>query len=157
MLLRQHRRQRDDLSAPNLRGVLEGHIQFPNVRGIRQCLNFRRDPVRTFVESPHLMSDPQWRAGYALLKQYNLSFDLQLYYTQMEEATALGCDFPGTAVVLNHTGMPVDRVPGKVEAWRKSMTLLASAPNVFCKISGLGMGEMKVDYRQYPPVRFACH
>ncbi|MFM0140085.1 amidohydrolase family protein [Caballeronia grimmiae] len=132
-----------DLSAPNLQEVLEGHLQFPNVRGIRQCLNFHRDPVKTFIDSPHLMSDPQWRAGYALLKRYDLSFDLQLYYTQMEEATALARDFPDTAVVLNHTGMPVDRLPEEVEAWKKSMTLLASAPNVFCKISGLGMGDWK--------------
>ncbi|MFM0196129.1 amidohydrolase family protein [Paraburkholderia strydomiana] len=105
--------------------------------------NFHRDPVKTFIDSPHLMSDPQWRAGYALLKQYNLSFDPQLYYTQMEEATALACDFPDTAVVLNHTGMEVDRLPEEVEAWKKSMTLRASAPNVFCKISWLGMGHWK--------------
>jgi predicted TIM-barrel fold metal-dependent hydrolase len=132
-----------DLSSPNLQEVLEGHLQYPNVRGIRQCLNFHRDPVKTFIDSPHLMSDPQWRAGYALLKRYDLSFDLQLYYTQMDEATALAHDFPDTPVVLNHTGMPVDRLPEEVEAWKQSMTLLASAPNVFCKISGLGMGDWK--------------
>jgi predicted TIM-barrel fold metal-dependent hydrolase len=46
-------------------------------------------------------------------------------------------------MVLNHTGMPVDRAPEEIEAWKKSMTLLASADNVFCKISGLGMGDWK--------------
>ncbi|MEC5407626.1 amidohydrolase [Paraburkholderia sp. MPAMCS5] len=132
-----------DLSSPDVQQVLEAHLEFPNVRGIRQCLNFHRDPVKTFIDSPHLMSDPQWRAGYALLKRYDLSFDLQLYYTQMEEATALARYFPDTAVVLNHTGMPVDRLPDEVDAWKESMTLLASAPNVFCKISGLGMGDWK--------------
>jgi predicted TIM-barrel fold metal-dependent hydrolase len=132
-----------DLSSPDLQAVLEAHCAFPNVRGIRQCLNFHRDPVKTFIDSPHLMSDAQWRAGYALLKRYDLSFDLQLYYSQMEEATALAKDFPDTAVVLNHTGMPVDRSPEEIEAWKKSMKLLASAPNVSCKISGLGMGDWK--------------
>ncbi|MGF6977586.1 putative TIM-barrel fold metal-dependent hydrolase [Paraburkholderia sp. JPY465] len=132
-----------DLSSPNLQEVLEAHLQYPNVRGIRQCLNFHSDPVKTFIDSPHLMSDPQWRAGYALLKRYDLSFDLQLYYTQMEEATALARDFPDTPVVLNHTGMPVDRLAEEVHAWKRSMTLLANAPNVFCKISGLGMGDWK--------------
>jgi predicted TIM-barrel fold metal-dependent hydrolase len=132
-----------DLSSPTLQSVMEAHLEFPNVRGIRQCLNFHRDPVKTFIDSPHLMSDSQWRSGYALLKQYDLSFDLQLYYTQMEEATALARAFPDTAIVLNHTGMPVDRHPDEIEAWRKSMKLLASAPNISCKISGLGMGDWK--------------
>ena len=132
-----------DLSSKDVQQVLEAHLEFPNVRGIRQCLNFHRDPVKTFIDRADLMSDAQWRAGYSLLERYGLSFDLQLYYTQMEEATALARDFPDTPVVLNHTGMPVDRSPEEIDAWKKSMTLLATAPNVFCKISGLGMGDWK--------------
>jgi predicted TIM-barrel fold metal-dependent hydrolase len=130
-----------DLSAPDAQAVMEAHREFPNVRGIRQCLNFHRDPVKTFIDNPHLMGDSQWRAGYSLLKRYDLSFDLQLYYTQMEEAAALARSFPDTPIVLNHTGMPVDRLPEEIAAWKKSMKLLASAPNVSCKISGLGMGD----------------
>ncbi len=132
-----------DLAADDVQAVIEAHCQFPNVRGVRQCLNFHRDPVKTFIDHPHLMSDSRWRRGYALLERYNLSFDLQLYYTQMEEAVALARDFPNTSIVLNHTGMPVDRAPDEIEGWKKSMKLLASAPNVSCKISGLGMGDWK--------------
>lgn len=132
-----------DLSSRDVQRVIEAHLEFPNVRGIRQCLNFHRDPVKTFIDNPHLMSDSQWRAGYGLLKRYDLSFDLQLYYTQMEEAVALAKAFPDTPIVLNHTGMPVDRSPAEIDAWRKNMKLLASAPNVSCKISGLGMGDWK--------------
>jgi predicted TIM-barrel fold metal-dependent hydrolase len=132
-----------DLSTPGVQAVIEAHCEFPNTRGIRQCLNFHRDPVKTFIDSPHLMSDSQWRKGYALLKRYDLSFDLQCYYTQMEEAVALAHDFPDTPIVLNHTGMPVDRSPEEIEGWKKGMKLLATAPNLFCKISGLGMGDWK--------------
>ena len=46
-----------DLSSQNVQEILEAHLEFPNVRGIRQCLNFHRDPVKTFIDSPHLMSD----------------------------------------------------------------------------------------------------
>lgn len=130
-----------DLSAPDVQQTIEEHCTFPNVRGIRQCLNFHRDPVKTFVDQPHLMSDAQWQSGYGLLKRYDLSFDLQLYYTQMGEALALATKFPDTPMVLNHTGMPVDRAPEEIAAWKASMKSLASAPNVFCKISGLGMGD----------------
>jgi len=132
-----------DLASKNVQAIIEEHCQYPNVRGIRQCLNYHRDPVKTFIESPHLMSDPQWRRGYGLLKRHGLSFDLQLYYTQMEEALALARDFPDTPMVLNHTGMPVDRAPDEIEGWKTNMKRLASAQNVFCKISGLGMGDWK--------------
>jgi predicted TIM-barrel fold metal-dependent hydrolase len=132
-----------DLASPEVESVIAAHCAFENVRGIRQCLNYHRDPVKTFIDRPHLMRDSQWRRGYGLLRQYGLSFDLQLYYTQMEEATALARDFPDTPIVLNHTGMPVDRERDEVEAWKKAMKMLASAPNVSCKISGLGMGDWK--------------
>lgn len=132
-----------DLASPSVQQTIEEHCAFPNVRGIRQCLNYHHDPVKTFIEHPHLMSDPQWQRGYALLKRYDLSFDLQLYYTQMAEALTLAKTFPDTPMVLNHTGMPVDRGTEEISAWRAGMKLLASAPNVFCKISGLGMGDWK--------------
>jgi predicted TIM-barrel fold metal-dependent hydrolase len=130
-----------DLSAPDVQQTIEEHCAFPNVRGIRQCLNYHRDPVKTFIDQPHLMSEARWQNGYGLLKRYDLSFDLQLYYTQMGEALALAKKFPDTPMVLNHTGMPVDRAPEEIAAWKASMKSLASAPNVFCKISGLGMGD----------------
>lgn len=132
-----------DLASDDVQAVIEAHCEFPNVRGIRQCLNFHRDPVKTFIDHPHLMSDSRWRRGFALLERYGLSFDLQLYYTQMDEAGVLARDFPETSIVLNHTGMPVDRAPEEIEGWKRSMKRLASAPNVSCKISGLGMGDWK--------------
>ena len=67
-----------DLSSPTVQQTIEEHCAFANVRGIRQCLNYHRDPVKTFIEHPHLMSDAQWQRGYGLLKRYDLSFDLQL-------------------------------------------------------------------------------
>jgi len=132
-----------DLASRDVESIIEAHCAFPNVKGIRQCLNFHRDPVKTFIDHPHLMSDSQWRRGYGLLRRYGLSFDLQLYYTQMEEASVLARDFPDTPIVLNHTGMPVDRAPEEIAAWKKAMRTLAGAPNVSCKISGLGMGDWK--------------
>jgi len=130
-----------DLSSPSVEQTIEEHCAFANVRGIRQCLNYHRDPIKTFIDQPHLMSDAQWQLGYSLLKRHDLSFDLQLYYTQMEEALELARKFPDTPMVLNHTGMPVDRGADDIVAWRAGMKTLASAPNVFCKISGLGMGD----------------
>ena len=42
-------------------------------------------------------------------------------------------------MILNHTGMPVDRDAAGLEAWRAGMQALAQQPNVAVKISGLAM------------------
>jgi predicted TIM-barrel fold metal-dependent hydrolase len=41
--------------------------------------------------------------------------------------------------VLNHAGLPGSREPDVLAGWRASMRLLAQAPNVAVKISGLGL------------------
>jgi predicted TIM-barrel fold metal-dependent hydrolase len=86
------------------------------------------------------MREPAWRKGFGLLKRHGLSFDLQIYPSQMEEAAALAREHENTTLIVNHTGMFVDR--GSVagwRAWRDGMRLLAACPNVAVKISGLGM------------------
>jgi predicted TIM-barrel fold metal-dependent hydrolase len=132
-----------DLSQPDVQTVLEGHSQFRNIRGIRHTLNYHPDPIKTYLDRPGVMNETEWRAGYALLRRYGFSFDLQIYYPQMEDAYNLARSFPDTEIILNHTGMPVDRAPEDIEGWRKAMVRLAEAPNVACKISGLGMGDWK--------------
>ena len=46
-------------------------------------------------------------------------------------------------IILNHAGMPVDRDAEALSLWRTGMRALAAEPNVWVKISGLGM----VDWR----------
>ena len=131
-----------NLSMPNVRGILESHLAFANFRGIRQSLNYHPDPVKTYLERPGVSREPDWRRGFALLRDLGLSFDLQIYYPQMDEAYDLARAFPDTQIILNHTGMQVDG-PDHFDAWRRGMQHLASASNVACKISGLGMGDWK--------------
>lgn len=129
-----------NLALPNVREILEGHLAFRNFRGIRQSLNYHPDRAKTYLDRPGVCGEADWRRGFALLRGLGLSFDLQIYYPQMEEAYDLARAFPDTQIILNHTGMQVDG-PEHFEAWRAGMRRLASAPNVACKISGLGMGD----------------
>ena len=128
-----------DLSSCDVERLLAAHVEYPNVRGIRQILNVHRDPLYDYV-GRHYMREPQWRQGFALLRKYGLSFDLQIYPTQMAEAAELAREHPETSIVVNHAGMFVDRstVAGWC-AWRDGMRRLAACPNVSVKISGLGM------------------
>jgi len=128
-----------DLSAPGADALLAEHAQFRNVRGIRQTLNVHPDPYYDYV-GRHFMREPAWRRGFALLARHRLSFDLQIYPPQMPEAAELARMHPQTTIILNHTGMFVDRssVAGW-RAWRDGLRALAQCPNVHAKISGLGM------------------
>ncbi|HZZ13626.1 MAG TPA: amidohydrolase family protein [Paraburkholderia sp.] len=128
-----------DLSADNAPQWLEAHAAFANTRGIRQILNVHDNTLFDYV-GRHYMREPQWREHFALLRRYDLSFDLQLYPSQMEEAAALARAHADTLFIVNHAGMFVDRssVAG-YRAWRDGMRRLAGCRNVAVKISGLAM------------------
>jgi predicted TIM-barrel fold metal-dependent hydrolase len=72
------------------------------------------------------------------------------------EAAQLARDFPETQIILNHTGLPVDRSAAGLAGWRRAMETLAAAPNVALKISGLGQrGEPWTVASNGPVVRDA--
>ena len=134
---------RAELHRPAVEATLASHCRFPNMRGIRHIVNWHPDPAKTYVTKPDFLTDPAWLRGFARLKRYNLSFDLQLYPSQMADAAALAGAHRDTAIIVNHAGMPVDRDPEALSLWRAGMRALGAQPNVSVKISGLGM----VDWR----------
>jgi predicted TIM-barrel fold metal-dependent hydrolase len=118
--------------------VLAGHAQSPLMRGIRHkpaAASDRRDASRG---APGSMDDPRWRAGYALMERYGLSYDLQTPWWHLDAAADLARDFPRTALIINHTGLPADRSADGITGWRNALAKVALQPNVFIKISGLG-------------------
>jgi predicted TIM-barrel fold metal-dependent hydrolase len=140
-----------DLSSDNAQEVLEGHAAFANTRGIRQILNVHAKPLYDYV-GRHYMREPQWRKNFALLKRYSMSFDLQLYPSQMKEAAELAQEHSDTQFIVNHAGMFVDRssVEG-FRAWRDGLRALAACPNVAVKISGLAMFDHKWSVESFRP------
>ncbi len=108
------------------------------VRGIRHKPQAASSPAEARRGAPCSMDDPRWRSGYALLAQHGLSFDLQTPWWHLDAAAELARDFPMTQIVLNHTGLPADRSPEGLAAWRRAMALVADEPNIAVKISGLG-------------------
>lgn len=134
---------RAELHRPDVESTLAAHCRFPNVRGIRHIVNWHPDPANTYVTKPDFLSDSAWLRGFARLKRYDLSFDLHLYPPQMADAAALAAAHGDTSIILNHAGMPVDRDADALSLWRAGMRALAAQPNVWVKISGLGM----VDWR----------
>lgn len=129
-----------DLSKLDAREVLERQIAASDrVRGVRQILNVHADPLFDYV-GRHYMRESTWRTNFALLAEFGLSFDLQIYPDQMPAAALLAAEHPDVTFVINHAGMYVDRASvAGWRAWRDGLRRLASLPNVAIKLSGFGM------------------
>ena len=127
-----------ELEKPTAAALLAGHAAHRNVRGIRQILNWHRDPAKTYTPRD-LLADDSWQRGFALLARHGFSFDLQIYPAQMPAAARLAARHPYTAIILNHTGMPIDKDAAGIDAWRAGMRLLAAQASVSVKVSGLAM------------------
>lgn len=126
----------DRVDAP---GILAAYGADPFVRGIRHKPRAAPRPDAVEAGARGSMGDPVWRQGYRHLGRNGLSFDLQTPWWHLGEARALADDFGDTVIILNHTGLPADRSPEGISAWRSALRLLAGAPNVRIKISGIGM------------------
>ena len=125
------------LERPDVEALLEAHAARPNVRGVRQIVNWHADPAKTYT-TRDLLRDPAWRAGFALLARHGLSFDLQLYPRQMGEAARLAAAHPDVPMIVNHAGMPTDRDAEGLATWAAGLAVLASHPQVAIKISNFG-------------------
>jgi len=84
-----------------------------------------------------LMSDETWRRGYALLAEHGLHFELQTPWWNLHEAVELARDFPETVLVINHSGVLLDREPSTIAGWTAALEAAAVLPNVVIKASGL--------------------
>lgn len=125
----------------NCEEILTQHKQFPLLRGIRSkpvtaSCSEQAETVKGAVGS---MQDEKWLTGFALLEKYQLSWDLRVPFWHLEEAAQVARAFPNTRIVLNHMGFPWDRSEQGLALWRKGMKALAACPNVYVKISELGL------------------
>jgi predicted TIM-barrel fold metal-dependent hydrolase len=98
------------------------------------------------------MGDSKWRAGFARLSEHGFSFDLQTPYWHLAEAADLAGAYPQTPIIVNHTGLPADRSTEGIRAWHHAMTAIAAQPNVFLKISGLGLPGKRWDAAANEPI-----
>ena len=127
-----------DLLAEDARPALDRLKRHPLLRGIRMQLHWHDNEQYRFAKRADLCDHLVFRRNISVLSDYGLSFDLQVFAPQMEGAARLAADFPRTTFILQHAGMLEDLSETGRAAWREGMTRLATEPNVFSKLSGLG-------------------
>ena len=127
------------LDGEGVEETLAEQASFSMTRGIRHKPAAAAAPGEARRGGPGSMDDTAWRRGFALLERNGLSFDLQTPWWHMDAAAELAADFPGTQIIINHTGLPSDRSAEGLSGWRAAMERVARQPNVALKISGIGL------------------
>lgn len=142
---------RADLTGADVDAQLEEHIRAGGgrFRGVRHCAGWDEGPeiYCSHTNPPqNLYGREDFRAGFAKLAAYGLSFEAWQYHTQLPEVTALARAFPDTKIMLDHVGGPlgVGRFAGKRDTevftqWKRDLTELAACPNVWVKLGGLAI------------------
>jgi predicted TIM-barrel fold metal-dependent hydrolase len=125
-----------DLSDPGVDAALKTQRQFPNlapnaVLGQRNCSTGRAPSgFLQFARFP-----PCVRAA----GKHDLHFELQVYAGQVARAVGLIKAFPSVRMILVQAGMLTARTQAAIDQWRAALTMMAAFPNLYVKISGLGM------------------
>ena len=107
------------------------------------ALNWHDIPHLRMTDRPDYMQDERWIAGFSLLSKYNLSFDMQLFDHQLQDAKNMADRFPNTQIILEHLAWPTDLSEAGFNRWKKNITTIAACPNVSIKISCLGCAFQK--------------
>jgi len=127
-----------DFLSDNAGATLKSLNRFSLMRGIRQQLHWHENPLYKFAAAPDIMNNTKWRNNFSLLQDYDWSFELQVFASQMKDAAKFASDFSSTPMVLQHCGMPEDTSSNGMAIWLEGMQRLADQPNIHCKFSGLG-------------------
>ena len=138
-----------DLTSAEVLKKLTNHMTYPNFRGIRQVLQFH--PVKKrlcFAAHDEFLTDITWQQGFSLLATHNLTFDLIALPHQFRRAYDVIKVNPNISVVINHCGSMFERDEATMKLWREGLSMLASLPNSYMKLSGLQMAKV-------PPNDFA--
>lgn len=134
--------------------VLEAHLAASHrVRGIRDMLAWHPNPtIMNATPIAERSRRADFRRGFELLTQYNLSYETSIYSNQLDELRELALAFPEQPILVCHMGTPI-AIGGQVgevgrtenerlrihAEWAEGIIRLAECPNVWMKLSGLLM------------------
>jgi predicted TIM-barrel fold metal-dependent hydrolase len=137
-----------DFAKDDVEAVLEGHCAFRNMRGVRHVLHRTLNAAVPYDP----LKNPAWHRNFPLLKKFGLSFDMQLFWQQADDAVMLIRDNPDVQIVLDHAAMPIWNDAENMVQWRRALRRYAEFPNVAIKISGFGTPYPDWNARSIGPI-----
>lgn len=127
-----------DFMSPDIESVVNQYGSMEHVRAVRQHLAWH--PTNPFLRSapqPNLLSEVRLRNGVALLRQYNLCCEIEIFAHQLNDFAALANSCPDVQFVLPVMGWPLDLSQQGYQMWKSHMTVLSKCENVAVKIFGM--------------------
>lgn len=105
------------------------------------------------------MDDLSYLAGVKTIGAEGYTYDAMVYHPQLPQLAAVARECSETPIVVNHlggflgTGPYRDRREEILSFWYESMAELASCPNTYLKVGGIGMPMMgfRWDRQERPP------
>jgi L-fuconolactonase len=116
-----------DLRDNNIHSRLDYYKKYPKLKGFRHILQ---------AEEPDFMLHPDFFKGISALRGFDFTYDILIYPKHLEAALKLVKKFPEQFFVVDHLAKP-DIKNNNITEWERGIRLLASCPNVYCKISGM--------------------
>lgn len=116
-----------DLRADNIEDRLTFFSTHNKLKGMRHIVQ---------AEANDFMLDASFQYGISLLDNFNLTYDILVFPSQLPAAIALVKKFPKQKFVLDHIAKPLikDQIIGN---WKNDIEVLSSFENVYCKVSGM--------------------
>ena len=116
-----------DLRANNIEERLAYYSSNNLLKGIRHIVQ---------AESDDFMLGKKFLNGISLLKQFDLTYDILVFPSQLSATIQLVNKFPDQKFIIDHMAKPTIK-NGKMVDWKKGIELLAKSQNVYCKVSGM--------------------
>jgi len=132
------------LAQPDAESVIERHMQFANVRGVRE---YRDDDY---------LVDPAWQHGFSLLEKHDLVSCVHAKPETYAHVKHLAMTYPRMRICLDHAGFPRQRDADYFAFWRREIQDLSDASNVFVKISGLDICDPSWTLESWRPWVLTC-
>jgi L-fuconolactonase len=107
---------------------IESFAAHPKLVGLRHVIQGEPDPA--------FILRPDFNRGVALLKTFDLTYDVLVVERQLPAAIEFVDRHPQQRFVLDHMAKPRIR-EGRLSPWRENLRELARRPNVWCKLSGV--------------------
>jgi L-fuconolactonase len=127
-----------DMMADDVRPQLDRIKRYPLLRGVRMQLHWHERPEFRFAPSADQVVDSRIRKNIGHLREYGLSFDLQLFPGQMQDGARLVEEHPETNFIVTHAGMLVNLSTETTGEWKAGLRHFSGKPNFYAKLSGLG-------------------
>jgi len=117
-----------DLRADNLPERLSSFANQPNLKGWRHVAQ---------SEPAGFLTSEEFFRGIAELQQYQYTYDILIYQSQLDDAITLVEKFPEQKFVLDHLGKPNIETKKDIDKWRDGIKVLSQNKNLCAKVSGL--------------------